>query len=162
MKHLIAIATLLVASPALALDVQLTGGWDGKTVPAGQHCTLQGGNGSTPPMTVSGIPGGATWLVLEFNDKDYRPLSTKGGHGILAYPVKGATTKIPALPGMTTKLPGGARVMKPSRAGGEFASPGYLPPCSNGRKNRYSVDVKAIDGAGKVLDKARNISIGRY
>lgn len=152
----------VLATPALALDITLAGGWDGKRVPAGQHCTLQGGKGATPPMTVSGIPNGAVWLLLEFNDKDYRPLSNKGGHGILAYPVQGATTKVSALPGETAKLPGGARVVADTRATGQFAKPGYLPPCSNGRNNRYSVDVKAIDAAGKVLDSQRNVAIGRY
>lgn len=153
---------VLLASPAAAMDVALSGGWDGKRVPAGQHCKLQGGNGKTPPMVVSDIPAGAVWIVMEFNDKDYRPLSTKGGHGILAYQVQGATTNVPALPAQTRKMPRGAQVLKDHRAKGQFASPGYIPPCSNGRNNRYSVDVKAVDASGKVLARKRNIPLGRY
>lgn len=43
-----------------------------------------------------------------------------------------------------------------------YASAGYLPPCSGGRGNRYTVDVKILDAAGKVLDTQRNVAIGRY
>ncbi len=152
----------LAGSAAFALDVKLGGGWTGKAVPNGQQCRLHGGNGATPPMVVSGIPDGTKWIVMEFNDKDYRPLSTKGGHGVLAYPAKGSTTSVPALPGMTARLPGGAQVVKKARSTGEYASAGYLPPCSGGRGNRYTVDVKAVAADGKVLSQKRNVTIGRY
>ena len=164
MKHFIigAIAAFALAAPAAAMDVRLGGGWNGKTVPAGQQCKLFNGNGSTPPMTVSGLPAGTVWIVMEFNDKSYQPLSRNGGHGILAYPAKGASTSVPALPGMTNRLPGGAVVMKKARSTGKYASPGYLPPCSGGRNNRYSVDLKAVDKAGKVLAEIKDFTIGRY
>lgn len=154
---------MLSAGVAVAdMSVQLMGGWDGKRVPAGQHCTLQGGNGNTPPMRVSGVPEGAVWIVAYYNDKSYQPLSRNGGHGTIAYPVRGAVTDLPAVPGMRGKLPGGAQVLKPSRAKGRFSSPGYLPPCSNRRNNRYTVDLKAVDKQGKVLDEIHNVDIGRY
>ena len=113
-------------------------------------------------MMVSGIPAGAKWIIGEFNDKSYSPLSSKGGHGIVAWPVKGTKTKLFSVPGMTARLPGGAKLMKPARSTGKYASKGYLPPCSGGKGNRYSVDLKAVDAKGKVLDKIRNVSIGRY
>jgi len=163
--RLIVSGVFMILSTGMAfadMSVQLMGGWDGKRVPAGQHCTLQGGNGSTPPMRVSGVPEGAIWIVAYYNDKSYQPLSRKGGHGTIAYPVRGAETDLPAVPGMRSKLPGGARVIKPSRATGQFASPGYLAPCSNGRNNRYTVDLKAVDSQGKVLDQVINVDIGRY
>ncbi|NHQ73007.1 hypothetical protein HAT86_00810 [Roseovarius gahaiensis] len=144
------------------MSAQLGGGWDGGKVPSGQQCNLQGGNGSTPPMRVSGIPSGAVWIVAYFNDKSYKPLSRNGGHGTIAFPVRGAVTDLPAVPGMTKRLPGGAQVMAPAKSSGKYASPGYLPPCSGGKNNRYSVDLKAVDKQGKVLAEIRDFTIGRY
>ena len=91
-----ALILLMSAGPALAeMSAQLVGGWDGKKVPAGQHCKLHGGNGA-------------------------------------------------------------------AKSTGKYASPGYLPPCSGGRGNLYTVDLKAIDGQGKVLSEIKNFQIGRY
>lgn len=155
--------TLLAPATAMAdMQAQLLPPWSGKTIPAGQHCTLYGGKGSTPPMQVTGIPAGAVWIIGYFNDKDYRPLSRDGGHGTIGWPVRGSAMQLAPVPGMTDTLPNGARVIKKSRAGGKFASPGYLPPCSGGKGNRYSVDLVAIDAKGRALDKVSNLIIGRY
>lgn len=143
------------------MSVKLGGGWDGKKIPAGQHCPLQGGKGKTPPMSVSGIPNGTTWIFVEYNDRDYKPLSTNGGHGIIGFPVKGASANLPAVPGMTGRLPGNARVIQAARGTGDYASDGYKPPCSGGRNHRYFAIVKAVSAQGKVLDKTR-VEIGRY
>lgn len=156
-----ALALCATATLSHAMEVKLGGGWDGKKVPAGQQCVLHGGKGSTPPMVVSGVPAGAAMIVVEFNDKSYAKLSTKGGHGRIGFPVTGATTKLPAVPGMTNKLPGGAIVVKAARSTGQYASKGYLPPCSGGRGNRYTADVKAVDAKGKVL-KTVTVDIGKY
>lgn len=165
MKHVFggaALALMVSTTAAMAdLSVRLGAPWDGKKVPAGQHCKLFGGNGSTPPMQVAGIPAGTTWLVVEFNDRDFGPLSNNGGHGVIGFPVRGATATLPAVPGMTDALPGNARVLKAARSTGEYASRGYLPPCSGGRNNRYFAEVKALDQAGKVLGKAQ-VELGRY
>lgn len=165
MKTVMTAALGLALSAGIAsaeMTAQLTGGWTGKKIPAGQHCTLQGGNGSTPPIRVSGVPTGAAWIIAQFNDKSYQPLSRNGGHGTIAFPVRGAVTDLPAVPGMTKTLPGGAQVVAAAKSTGKFASPGYLPPCSNGRNNRYSVDLKAVDKAGKVLAEIKDFTIGRY
>ncbi|MDU8927171.1 hypothetical protein RXV86_07230 [Alisedimentitalea sp. MJ-SS2] len=157
------LAVLLAPTVALAdMAAGVLPPWDGKKVPAGQQCSLFGGKGATPPMMVTGIPKGAKWIIAEFNDKSYSPLSSRGGHGIVAWPVKGTKTKLFAVPGMKSKLPGGARLIKPARSTGKYKSNGYLPPCSGGKGNRYTVDLKAVDANGKVLDKVRNLSIGRY
>ena len=157
------IGLVLSAGVAMAeMSAQLMGGWDGKRVPAGQQCKLHGGNGSTPPMRVKGVPQGAVWIVAAFNDKSYKPLSRNGGHGTIAFPVKGATTDLPAVPGMTNRLPKGAQVVAKAKSSEKYASAGYLPPCSGGKGNRYTVDLKAVDKQGKVLDELRNVSIGRY
>lgn len=158
----VAVTALSPVAALADMSAQLLSPWDGKKVPAGQQCSLFGGNGSTPPMTVSGIPAGAVWIIGEFNDKSYSPLSSKGGHGIVAWPVKGSKAKLFAVPGMTAKLPNGARLIKAARSTGKYASKGYLPPCSGGRGNRYAVDIKAIDAKGNVLAKIGNFTIGRY
>lgn len=158
-----AMALLMSSGMATAeMSVQLSGGWDGARVPAGQQCKLHGGNGSTPPMQVSGIPQGTKWIIADFNDLSYQPLSKNGGHGRIGFPVSGSTAKLPAVPGMTAKLPAGAQVIKAARGKGKYASPGYLPPCSGGRGNRYSVDLRAVDGAGKVLETLSKVAIGKY
>jgi len=157
------IGLMMLAGMAMAdMAVVLQGEWDGKKVPSGQQCQRYGGNGKTPPMKVSGIPDGAVWIIAYFNDKSYKPLSRNGGHGTIAFPVTGTTTTLPAVPGMTANLPGGARVIKAARSTGAYASPGYLPPCSGGRNNRYTVDLKAVDAKGNVLDQILNVNIGRY
>lgn len=153
---------LFAGGAALAdMSVSLLPPWTGKKVPPGQHCTLQGGNGATPPMSVSGLPSGTAAILVEYDDKSYSPLSRNGGHGSLLYPVKGSKATLPAVPGMTAKLPHGVTVYKKARAKGQFASDGYLPPCSNGRGNKYTATLKAISAQGKVLEK-KTITIGRY
>ncbi|MGB7241784.1 MAG: hypothetical protein WBC93_06845 [Sulfitobacter sp.] len=155
-------ASLFAAFPAFAeMKAQVLPPWNGKTVPAGQQCTLDGGNGKTPPFQVTGIPEGTAAIYVEYNDRDFSKLSSKGGHGIIAYGVKGPSAKFPALPGLTAKLPGGAQVVKKARSTGNYASAGYLPPCSGGKGHRYQAQVKAISAAGKVLAKTR-MDLGRY
>ena len=65
------------------------------------------------------------------------------------------------MPGLTAKLPGGVRVIKKARSSGEYASAGYLPPCSGGRGNQYQAEIKAINAQGKVLAKTK-MDLGRY
>lgn len=164
MKHLVLASVMMLGLAGAAqakMSVSLGGGWDGKTVPKGQQCTVFGGKGATPPMRVSGLPAGTQWVFVEYNDRDYRPLSTRGGHGVIGYPVSGTSADLYAVPGLKGKLPGKARVIKKARTSGKFASAGYLPPCSGGRGNRYFADVKAVDANGKVLEKAR-VEMGRY
>ena len=156
------LATFLLASPAAAdISVKLLPPWTGKSVPTGQQCPLNGGKGATPPMEGSGIPAGTAWLLVEFDDKSYGPLSKNGGHGTLLYPVKGATTRLPAVPGMTDRLPGGVRVHKASRGSGKYRSDGYLPPCSGGQGNTYTATVYPIGQDGKP-GKGVQITTGRY
>lgn len=143
------------------LSVTLGGGWDGKKVPPGQQCTLYGGKGATPPMKVTGLPDGTARVIVEYNDRDYRPLARRGGHGVISYPVQGASADLYSVPGLKRKLPGGAVVVSKARSEGDFASDGYLPPCSGGRGHRYFADLKAVDKGGRVLDKTR-VEIGRY
>ncbi|MCG7492644.1 hypothetical protein [Thalassobius sp. Cn5-15] len=153
--------TLTAGAAAADMSITLGGGWDGKKVPAGQQCTLFGGKGKTPPMAVSGLPTGTTWVIVEYNDRDYRPLSKDGGHGVIGYPVKGSNADLYAVPGLVGKLPGKAKVISAARGTGKYKSEGYMPPCSGGKRNRYFAIVKAVSADGKVLEKKR-VNIGRY
>ncbi len=141
--------------------------WNGATIPAGQQCSLFGGKGATPALQVSGIPDGANAVIVEFNDRDYSPLSSGGGHGIIGYPVSGTSASLPSVPGETGSLTGGAWVEANSRGTGAYAKSGYLPPCSGGKGNRYFAVVKAVykaakDGEESKLLATSTIELGKY
>ena len=155
----------IMAGPAFAGKLQVSFAdpiWTGKKIPKGQHCRKFGGNGATPELKVSGIPEGTTAILVEFNDASYQPLSSRGGHGIVGFEYAGgAEAVLPPVPGGTKETQAGTWIEKKNRATGAWTSPGYLPPCSGGRGNRYFAVVKAVDAEGKVLAKAK-ITIGRY
>ena len=169
MKTNFAIATLAIAFalPATAqstLTVAFADSlWTGDKVPAGQHCRLLGGDGSTPALNVSSIPEGTAQINVEFNDESYRPLSTDGGHGIIGFTVTpdGGTATLPSVPGYTAELPEGAMVVAKARTRAPYDSEGYLPPCSGGSGHIYSADVKALDASGTVLAEGK-ITLGKY
>jgi hypothetical protein len=112
-------------------------------------------------MKISNLPSGASWVFVKYNDRDYRPLSRNGGHGVISYPVKGSSANIYSVPGLIGKLPGKAKVISAARGTRKYASKGYMPPCSGGGGNRYFAIVKAISSGGKVLEKQR-VEIGWY
>ena len=136
--------------------------WTGSKVPAGQHCKKFGGNGATPPLSVSGVPEGTTAILVEFNDASNQRLRSRGGHGIVGFEHSGGTQAVlPSVPGGTEQTPAGTWIEKKNRATGAWESPGYLPPCSGGRGNFYFAVVKAVDADRKVLGTAE-IDLGRY
>lgn len=155
------LATVFASSSMADMSITLENGWNGKTVPKGQHCALFGGKGATPPMKVTGLPSDTAWIYVEYNDQDYRPLSKNGGHGVIGYPVSGSSLELYSVPGLVDTLPGKARVISAARGTGDYASKGYMPPCSGGKGNRYFAIVKAISSGGKVLEQQK-VEIGRY
>lgn len=168
----LAAATLLAAcqgaNDASSTTPRLTVGfadpaWTGGAVPAAAVCTQQGGKGATPALTVAGIPEGTAEIVVEFNDESYGPLSYDGGHGVIGYAHAGGdTATLASVPGGMRSLGvEGARVVKDTRAGGQFAQAGYIGPCSGGRGNIYSADLSALGPDGKVL-AIGEIRLGRY
>ncbi|MEM8731455.1 MAG: hypothetical protein AAGF79_16215 [Pseudomonadota bacterium] len=163
-KLAVFIALLVLGVPLFAgdLKVELLEPWDGKRVPPGQQCRLFGGDGATPPMRITKIPAGTVWIVAHFNNKSYKPLARDGGHGKIAWPAKWPVTYLYPVPGMTGLPKWGAFVVEPARTLEDYASPGYLPPCSGGQKHKYTVDIVAVDGNGNELGKRRNVQIGRY
>ncbi|WP_420006532.1 hypothetical protein [Arenibacterium sp. LLYu02] len=155
------LATIFASNALAEMSITLEGGWNGKSVPKGQHCTLFGGKGATPPMEVTGLPSNTAWVYVEYNDRDYRPLSKNGGHGVIGYPANGSSLDLYSVPGLVDKLPGKARVISAARGTGDYASKGYMPPCSGGRGNRYFAIVKAVSANGKILEEQK-VEIGRY
>ena len=163
MRNLLTVLFMLAAGAASAqgLSASLAPPWDGVKVPKGQQCRLFGGNGATPEIILQGLPEGTVWVRVEFNDKSYAPLSENGGHGVIGFAVQGPEAVLPSAPGMTADLPAGAEVISPARSGGQYASAGYLPPCSGGRGNRYMADVIALDADGAELARVP-VELGRY
>lgn len=121
-----------------------------------------------PALQVKNIPAGADAIIVEFNDRNYQPLSWNGGHGKIGFRIAegSGSALLPSAPGETDDLPEGSFVEKHNRATGDYARPGYLPPCSGGRGHGYFAEVKAVkkvEGKKKpeVLAKAK-IKLGRY
>ena len=136
--------------------------WTGNKIPEGQHCKKFGGNGATPELMISGIPAGATAILVEFNDASFPPLSSGGGHGIVGFEHAGGTEAVlPPVPGGTEQTPAGTWIEKKNRATGAWESAGYLPPCSGGIGNRYFAVIKAVD-ANKTVLAETEITLGRY
>lgn len=136
--------------------------WDGKTVPADQQCSLQGGHGATPPLDISDVPEGTKKIVLSFNDETYQPMND-GGHGTIGFEVTPTDGKVslPSAPGETETLPAGISIDAPNKTSGDFLRPGYMPPCSGGNGNLYSADVTALDASGATLATG-HFELGHY
>jgi hypothetical protein len=147
------------ALPTLSVAVN-GAGWDGRTLPDGQQCEREGGNGATPPLRVSGIPAGADTLVVAYNDLDYPPLSRDGGHGKIGFTLApGATSaSLPAVPGHSRQMPAGAFIEAHNRG---YRKIGYVPPCSGGAGHRYVAIVTALRDGVRVAASGA-VSIGRY
>ena len=142
---LIALAFAAAALPAIAQEPQLAitftdTAWTGDTV-----------------------PDGTAIIETAYNDETYQPMND-GGHGILRFAVTPANGEVdlPSVPGNTAdNLPEGATVQAAARAEGDYASPGYLPPCSGGNGNTYSVTVKALDANETEIGQGK-VTIGKY
>lgn len=110
------LALLITAQMAQAeMSVTLEAPWDGVTVPEGQQCDRQGGDGSTPPMAVSDAPDGTVELHVEFNDISYPSMAFNGGHGVIAWPATSRTVTLASVPSTTLDLPHEARVLSSAR-----------------------------------------------
>jgi len=144
-------------------------GWDGKTVPKSQVCKRFGGKEAvSPKIQVDGIPEEANAILISFSDDSYRQMSN-GGHGVILFDhQKNASTVIPNIPAETDNLPEGFLKFK-SHDGRVWSGTGgaYLPPCSGGLRNYYSVEVAAVivDIPNKKIVKKINkisLELGRY
>lgn len=90
-----------------------------------------------------------------------------GGHGIVGFRAEGPTAVLPSVPGETmTGLPSGAFIEVTNRSG-DYGGPGYLPPCSGGQGNLYTVTVKAVfkseaNPADNRLHAQSRLELGKY
>jgi hypothetical protein len=158
----------LPVSTAFAQDAALTvtfadPAWTGETIPEGQQCPLQGGSGATPALHVVGVPAEATAIEVAFNDETYIPMND-GGHGILRFAVtpENNEVELPSVPGNTAdNLPEGVTVKSAARGEGDYASPGYLPPCSGGQGNTYTATVLALAADDRVVGHG-TLTLGKY
>ncbi len=138
--------------------------WKGETIPEGQQCRADGGNGATPPLMVKDIPKAADTVVVSFSDRDSKRLDN-GGMGVIGFKVgEGASTILPAVSGGRADLSGVAFVIKNNR---DTDTPGgYLPPCSGGAGHLYEAKVMAVDrnenGAGGMVLAERTVQLGTY
>ncbi|MGE4291574.1 MAG: hypothetical protein AB7E32_05120 [Desulfovibrio sp.] len=168
----LALIIVLLSLPAMAGDLQISladPAWNGATIPQGQWCKSYGGQGSTPALSVAGIPPEADALVFKYGDRTFMKMSG-GGHGVVGYHIAPGTTEItvPPMPGQTFDLPEGfysIRAHKGTQWG--HAAGAYLPPCSGGRGNTYDVRVLAVkitEPDGKDWDEldSATLKLGRY
>jgi len=143
--------------------------WDGKTVPKDEICSdHHKGGGNSPALTISNLPKKTNYIILSFSDETFKGMRD-GGHGVLGYIVKegSSSVTIPSLKGETFTLPIGFDSIR-KHQGEQFGKKGgaYLPPCSGGHGNLYSVNLKAVerpsDKGEYILLGDTNISLGRY
>lgn len=152
----------LAPAPALAeMAAALSPPWDGQVIPADQICALHGGQGMTPPMMLTGLPEETASVAVEYNDISFPSMAFNGGHGVVGFAVAGPEATLPPMPAMTAELPDGAWIISAARTRGQYASPGYIPPCSGGNGHSYQAVVRALDAAGNALDSVR-VVLGRY
>ncbi len=140
--------------------------WTGQAIPAGQQCRRFQGQGNTPALRVENIPTGANAILLAFNDETYQPMNN-GGHGIVGFRITGNNAVLMPFPGeATTGLPSNTFIEAENRSGG-FGGPGYLPPCSGGQGNTYTVTVLAVSKSdtnpadNKILAQSK-VTLGKF
>lgn len=140
---------LLSASNTLAADLSVSfqdpASWNGQKIPEGQHCDRFGGSGSTPALTISGLPEGTEAVVVEFSDRDSQRMNN-GGHGKIGMRVDNGENKLnfPSVPGHTFDLPGKVFLVKAQRNPDWATAGAYMPPCSGGSGNTYYLTVLAV------------------
>ena len=133
--------------------------WNGKVIPKGQQCQEYGGNGSSPPIKVKGIPAQANKLIIEFSDGTYAPCD-HGGHGIVSYKLKEDAKEVvvPPIPGQTFDIPKVFETIK-EHCGKDLNMKrgAYIGPCP-GTGNQYYLMVKAVY---EPPDKSKNVLLGK-
>jgi len=141
--------------------------WDGKVVPKDEICSdHHAGGGHSPSLKISNLPAKTNYIIMAFSDETFKGMRD-GGHGTVGYEIKakGTTVTIPSIKGETFTLPTGFSSIR-EHQGVQFGKKegAYLPPCSGGGGNHYSVNVKAVD---KTADKntilgEADLSLGNY
>lgn len=138
--------------------------WRNQTIPEGQQCKRDGGQGASPRMIVGRLPPGTNRILLEFSDRTDKKLDN-GGMGRVALEVtEGATgVGVPSIPGHTFDLPSDRMTLIEAHRGDD--APGaYLPPCSGGLMHLYTVKVMAAreEGGKTTVLAVENVILGYY
>ncbi len=143
--------------------------WNGKKIPASQVCKKFGSaDAKSPALIIENLPAGADAVLVAFNDESYTPMD-KGGHGVLSFAHDGSDkASLPAVPGETDTLPAGVTAFIKHRGTGWSGTGGaYLPPCSGGRGNTYTIKVSAVKlnadktGIAETLAE-KKVTLGSY
>ena len=139
--------------------------WIGGTVPSAEVCKrFNTRPGNAPSIRVSGLPAATASIELSFDDTSAGGFFDNGGHGIIHYKLPNAGASevlIPSFPGQTNKLPPGFSVKRNFTSQAWDNGLGYLPPCSGGRGNTYTVDIRALDAQGARIAET-SLTLGRY
>ena len=143
--------------------------WGGAALPDGMWCDrYPGSRAMSPPIAVRDVPVGANAILLDFNDEAVFFLDDGGGHGTIGFWVTPADVVVlPSVPPGTLDVGEGAFVEHGPLVPFGLMGNGYLPPCSGGRGNLYTVDVLAVfkdeDDPGRNRLLARGyLELGRY
>lgn len=161
------IATLVLSSSVMATDIDVSfvdEKWNGKVVPLDEVCSDYNIEaGSTPGLYIENLPAGAKKIILKFNDKTFTKMDN-GGHGVLSYKIEDETSNIEIPPqyGETFDLNEGFEVVT-AHTGTRFnkKAGAYLPPCSGGKGNTYTVDISIVDEENNILS-TKEVVLGKY
>ena len=164
---LTAVFTAATASEFSAVTIDPL--WDGKNVPKGQQCQRFGGESPmSPQIKISNIPEGTEAIVVKFNDESYYDMNY-GGHGKLAMVIEPGATEVlfPAIAGHSYDLPEGVIMISAHKAPHWDKEGAYMPPCSGGKRNKYTATIEA--SKVKNLEKKKfkkiqrtKVKLGKY
>jgi len=138
--------------------------WNKVEVPKSEVCSNYNTRpGKTPTIALTNIPTGASKIILAFSDETFAGMRD-GGHGVIAYkiPKKTLNITVPSIKGETFDIPKNFSIVTGHR-GGKFGKTegAYLAPCSGGKGNTYSVEIKAVDNANKTLGTT-SLTLGKF
>lgn len=135
--------------------------WEGENIPEIHRCETPGA--MSPGLIVSDIPTEANFLIMEYNDRDYEPLSKNGGHGTLAYRFEAGTSEVsvPPTPELELdNLPDGVEIVRHNLG---QTKRGYRAPCGGlDHFNVYEVIVYAVNfGDQDTILAELNLTLGK-
>lgn len=144
--------------------------WDGKMIPKDEVCSKYNKNGgNTPSITINNLPANTNKIILTFSDNNPSSQMMNGGHGVVSYKLTKASSSvtIPSIKGETFDLPTNFKSERAHRATKwGYPAGAYLPPCSGGKGNLYSVKIEAIQEFSSdkkpMLLGETNLKIGNY
>jgi Raf kinase inhibitor-like YbhB/YbcL family protein len=156
MKRLcLAMLAVLVATPALALDLKSTDVAQGASFPVNEICARYGGGDISPALSWSGVPAGTQSLAITMFDPD---AGSDGWWHWVVVDIPAKTTSLAQGAGSGT-LPEGARHLENSNGNASYHGP--CPPAGSG-VHHYEITLWAL-GEKPALDaNAKPADVGAY